>query len=207
MGALSGLRYTRAQLERATAALFALDWSPWITTTLGPQRMTRLFTRLKIPKLPKLDYAKLLQLINLPPADQSGIFPLSLESRRALLVRLDLEQIATFPDWLTTIHQLQQLLVETPEQLALFSFQEANRLAEQVSPDIPLLRLWQAACVSAGAGSGIRLYRAPNKCFITGPINSGVQHRQYWHCSPAQTGPRRAGCPGELRKTRTCGQG
>ena len=151
MGVLFGVNYSRVQIERACEALFALDWSPGIAEALGPQRVTRLFTRLKISKLSKQDYAKLLLLINLPTSDQSGIFPFSLEGWRSLLVRFDLERVASFPDWLTTIHQLKQLLVETPEQLALFSFQEATGLAERVSPDIPLLKLWQAACISAGS--------------------------------------------------------
>ena len=56
LGALSGFTYTTPQLNQAVSAFFALDWPPTVITTVGPTRLTRFFTRLKIPRLSKKDY-------------------------------------------------------------------------------------------------------------------------------------------------------
>ena len=60
-----------------------------------------------------------------------------------------LVSVAPFPDWLTALYEINQLLVETPRQLALFSYQDANCIWVRISPTLLILRLWQAACIAA----------------------------------------------------------
>ena len=48
------------------------------------------------------------------------------------------------------LYGLQQRLVETPEQLALFAYREVSFLQDQLSSNWPILRQWQASCIACG---------------------------------------------------------
>ena len=157
MKTLSGLSYKTKQVNQATSALFALDWSPQLVTALGQDRLIRLCTRLKISKLSRTDYASLIRLVNLPTPDPSAMFPFSMESWRALLVRFGLEDIAPFPDWLTTLYELRNLLIDTPEQLATLSYESAHSLFERVPSDLPLCDYGNQLALLAGPTDGGQL--------------------------------------------------
>ena len=151
MGTLNGLSYSAKQVNLATSALFALDWAPSLVSSIGSDRLTRLCTRLKISKLAKSDYVLLIKLVNLPTTDPSAMFPFSMESWRALIIRFGLEDLASFPEWLTTLYELQNCLIDTPEQLAVLSFEAARSLADRATSQLPIMRLWQSACVASGS--------------------------------------------------------
>ena len=74
LGILSSLEYKTTQLNKAVSAFFSLDWSPAIITTLGPIRLTRFFTRLKISRLSKKDYRVLLRTMMVSSSGVSAIF-------------------------------------------------------------------------------------------------------------------------------------
>ena len=150
LGVLSGLEYSTTHLNRAVSALFALDWAPSTIETLGPTRLTRFFTRLKISRLSKKDYRVLLKTMMVSSSDVSAIFPFSMEEWRQVIVRFDLAKDRPFHEWLTIIHDLTTHLVDTPSQLSGYSFGEISGFSERCTNPGAVLRLWQATCISHG---------------------------------------------------------
>ena len=151
LGVLSGLNYTNNQLNLACSSFLALDWSPSVASIIGMGRLTRLFTRLKISRLSKHDYRALLRTMMVASPDVSAISPFPMEDRRRVIVRFELSQALPFHDWLTIIHDLENHLIETPSQLAEFSFNVISGFSERCANPGLAMRLWQATCISHGS--------------------------------------------------------
>ena len=151
MGILSTTGYSLIKLERALSALGALDWAPGITQQIGITRVTRFFTRLKQSRVKKSDYRFLIKTLMIATPDKSAIFPFDMEEWRRLIVRFDLFNGTDFPEWLSIIAELTTRLIETPAQLALFSYTDAFTFSLLFEKDECIMRLWQAACIASGA--------------------------------------------------------
>ena len=91
MGVLSSLAYSDKQLALSIQPLFAIDWPSAVTSAIGLDRLTRMFTRVEISRFPEVDYRSLLRRITAAPPDASVVFPFCLESWLRAVVRFNLE--------------------------------------------------------------------------------------------------------------------
>ena len=108
--------------------------------------------------------------------DKSAIFPFYLENWRRLIVRFDLNTVKDFPEWPNITHELTTRLIDTPEQLALFSYSDALTSPLLFEDDTIIMRLWPAACIGPDAQNRAP-YKVPygtNAKLIANP--SGLKH-------------------------------
>lgn len=87
-------------------------------------------------------------LANSPTNDHSAISHFRWQNWRTVLDRFDVLGLAPSPGWISTLYELQQRLVETPDPLATFAYWGATFLRWEMSPALPLLRSRHVACVA-----------------------------------------------------------
>ena len=131
--------------------------APGIANPHGAHRISRLFTRLKISKLSRNDYATIIRISNFPSADPSDVFPFSMGRWLTLIHRLGFLELAPFPDWISKLYEFQQRLVETPENWRYFPTKKLIPIPRILfspgtdTPSLHILRLWHPSVVSCGS--------------------------------------------------------
>ena len=142
---LSTLHYVMKDLTNACLPLLSIDWNRSTLTSIGWKRLSELMRRLRLSRLDRVTYRTILSAIKISDNDESVIFPFDLEMWRRIIVRFNLNQITSFPEWLVLIRVLDGNLITSPESLTNLSLPQLRDLFETDPNFKSILQLWQAS--------------------------------------------------------------
>ena len=121
LGVLSSLDYSVSQISNACLPFLAVEWNRRILTSIGGRRLNNFMARVRISRLPKNIYAKILSATKIRDVDESSIMPPNLEEWRRIIVRFGLNSEIPFQKWIITIHLIETRLISSPGELSALS--------------------------------------------------------------------------------------
>ena len=148
---LMDLSYTPSAIFDAILPFFAIDFSRDVIHGIGPYKMTQFLNRLRGSKLNRFRYRALVAHIKDPLIDDAVIFSPQLEEWRAIIVRRNLTERISLPDWVPIINHLASSLITRPRDFARWSLSEISELANSTPESSAVLALYQASLVATTA--------------------------------------------------------
>ena len=166
-------RYTEKQLIGILRPFFAIDRSELVVAAIGPSRLTRLFSRLRISKLSRVDFRALLKLITIHARDESAIFLLNMDDWRRAVVRFSLESIHPTREWISILKEPSDKLLDTPARLPELSFPEIMRVSDRATSPQSAIRLCQGSVWRVAPNLKSRPDTLRNERQRAGPVDTG----------------------------------
>ena len=145
---LTDVSYTTQAISQAIVPFFAIDFSRHVIQRIEPYKMTAFLNRLRGPKLDRAHYRALVAHIRDPLIDDSLVFSPQLEEWRAVIVRHNLTERISLPDWIPIINHLGSSLITRPSELAQWLYPDIAALASTSPESGAILGLYQASVVA-----------------------------------------------------------
>ena len=143
--------YTSSAIFEAILPLFAIDFSRDVIKGLKPYKMTQFLNRLRGSKLDRSRYRDLVNHIRDPLIDDTIIFSPQLEEWRSVIVRRNLTERISLPDWIPIINHLVSSLITCPRDFQRWSLTEIFELAGTTPEASAVMALYQASLVATTA--------------------------------------------------------
>ena len=144
MGRLPSTNYTLPQLRRSILPFYSILRDVYVLTAIGENRLLRLFSRVRLSKLPKGEFIAFTRLIRLNGNDSAVLFHFPLDTWRPLIINFNLDSKVPLPEWSGALTHLRGKLIESPEDLIDFPPADIRVFTEDFRFPDRALCLWQA---------------------------------------------------------------
>ena len=104
--------------------------------------------RLRISKLPKAIYRKILTDTKFNDSDESEISPSELEDWGRIIIRFNLNGQIPFQEWVFAIYKIRVFMISSPLEFDTLSFEQITEFFSEDDNANLIIMLWQACAIS-----------------------------------------------------------
>ena len=140
---LSTAQYVLKDLNNACLPFLAIDWNRKTRIAIAGKRLNELMRMLRLSQLDMATYRLILTVIKINDTDHSQISPFDLENWRRIIVRFNLNDEVSFPEWLVLIRIWDGHLITSPGALASLSLLQLKEIFSTDPNFNSIIQLWQ----------------------------------------------------------------
>ena len=139
--------YSVQMVAASTLPFFAIDFSNESVSIVGNYKLSRFLNRLRGSLLDRAFYRALMDRIKIPMVDEAVVFTPELDDWRRIIVRHNLTEMLSLPDWIPILNHLADALIINPMDLTEWAPADVSHLAHGSPNPDAILALFRATLI------------------------------------------------------------